>query len=105
MSSEDNSGDGALKDGEAVDLQAPKIDFPCSYPIKIIGISSASFHEEVIATVEKHTGKIAADLIELRPSKQQNYLSVRLTITATGEDQLRDIFTDLKAIQNVKMVL
>lgn len=105
MSSDDNSANDGLKDGEAAGLQAPKIQFPCSYPLKIIGIASDSFREEVIASVEKHTGKIAADLIDLRPSKQQNYLSVRLTITATGEDQLRDIFADLKTIENVKMVL
>lgn len=105
MSNDDKSADGASKENEAAELQAPKIEFPCSYPIKIIGTASASFHEEVIAVVEKHTGKIAADLIELRPSKQQNYVSVRVTITATGEDQLRNIFTDLKTIQNVKLVL
>lgn len=105
MSSDDKSFEGAAKESEAVDLQAPKIEFPCSYPIKIIGIASANFHGEVIAVVEKHAGKIAANLIELRPSKQKNYLSVRVTITATGEEQLRNLFTDLKTIKNVKMVL
>jgi len=105
MSSDNNSTEGAAKAGEGVDLVAPKIEFPCAYPIKVIGVASADFHQEVIASVEKHTGKIPADLIELRPSKQQNYVSVRLTITATSEDQLRDIFTDLKTIPNVKLVL
>lgn len=105
MSNDDKSADGASKENEVADLQAPKIEFPCSYPIKVIGIASESFHAEVIAVIEKHTGKIAADLIELRPSKQQNYLSVRVTITATGEDQLRKVFAELKTIQNVKLVL
>jgi uncharacterized protein len=105
MSSDNTSDEGVPGEGEAAPLDAPKIEFPCLYPIKIIGIAGVGFQQEVIATVEKYAGEIAADLIQLRPSKQQNYLSVRLIITATGEDQLRDIFTDLKTIQNVKMVL
>ncbi len=87
------------------DQEAPKIEFPCAYPIKIIGVAGEGFQEAVIAIVEKHAGTIAADLIECRPSKQNNYLSVRITITATGEDQLQQLFTDLKTIDSVKMVL
>ncbi len=105
MSNEADSGDGRLEEKEAAGLQAPKIEFPCSYPIKIIGVASEGFHDTVIASVEKHTGKIAPELIELKPSAQKNYVSVRLTITATSEDQLRALFADLKTIQDVKMVL
>ncbi|PCJ27806.1 MAG: hypothetical protein COA96_02855 [SAR86 cluster bacterium] len=92
-------------DNNSTEQEMPKIEFPCLYPIKIIGIASESFQDDVIATVEKYTEKISADQIELRESKQQNYVSVRVTITATGEDQIRELFTDLKTIENVKLVL
>ena len=85
--------------------EAPRIEFPCSYPIKVIGKATAGYEQEVIAVVEKHAGKIAADLIQIHPSRQQNYLSVNVTIMATGEDQLRKLFLDLKTIESVKMVL
>jgi putative lipoic acid-binding regulatory protein len=85
--------------------EAPRIEFPCSYPIKIIGKASAGYAQEVIAIVEKHAGKIAADLIQLHPSREQNYLSVNVTITATGEVQLQNLFQDLKTLESVKMVL
>ncbi len=85
--------------------EAPKIEFPCLYPIKIIGVASIEFHKEVVTTVEKHTGKISEDLIELQPSKKSTYVSVRITIAATGVDQLQNIFNDLKTIESVKMVL
>jgi len=97
--------DNKQAQSDAANQEAPKIEFPCLYPIKIIGIASLTFSEEVIAAVERHTGKISSELIELRPSKKQNYVSVRVTITATGEEQLRKLFTDLKAIEDVKMVL
>ena len=85
--------------------KAPKIEFPCLYPIKIIGLAAAGFQTEVVSIVERHTGKISAELIKARPSKQENYLSVTVTIAATGELQLRSIFTDLKLVKSVKMVL
>ncbi len=85
--------------------EAPRIEFPCSYPIKIIGRATAGYEHEVIAVVEKHAGKIAANLIQIHPSRQQNYLSINVTITATGEEQLRELFLDLKTIESVKLVL
>ena len=93
------------KSDQPAEQEAPKIEFPCLYPIKIIGVASASFQQVVLGAVEKHTGKISSELIELQPSKQQTYVSVRITIAATGVDQLQNIFDDLKAIDSVKMVI
>ena len=54
----------------STEIVPPKIEFPCLYPIKIIGVASIEFHEEVITVVEKHTGKISSDLVELQASKK-----------------------------------
>lgn len=89
----------------ATEQEAPKIEFPCLYPIKIIGVASIEFQEEVITVVEKHAGKISSELIELQVSKKNTYVSVRVTIAATGVDQLQNLFDDLKTIDSVKMVL
>ncbi|MCG8412784.1 MAG: DUF493 domain-containing protein [Pseudomonadales bacterium] len=99
------------KPGETSDVKndqdstPPKIEFPCLYPIKIIGKSGPEFQASVVEAVERHTGTINADLIKSQPSKQNNYVSITVTIAATGEEQLRHIFSDLKAIENVKLVL
>lgn len=87
------------------DQEAPKIEFPCLYPIKVIGVAVPDFKERAIEAVERHTGKIDEELIELNPSKQGSYVSVRFTIAATGHDQLQNIFAELKLIEHVKMVL
>ncbi|MEQ8408001.1 MAG: DUF493 domain-containing protein [Gammaproteobacteria bacterium] len=84
---------------------APKIEFPCLYPIKIIGFADVAFKDTVIEVVERHTGKIDAELINARPSKNNNYVSVTVTIAATGKEQLQQIFDDLKKVKSVKMVL
>jgi len=85
--------------------EPPKIEFPCLYPIKIIGVASIEFQTEIVTIVEKHAGKISSDLIELQVSKKSTYVSVRITIAATGVDQLQNLFDELKTHENVKMVL
>jgi putative lipoic acid-binding regulatory protein len=87
------------------DEDAPKIEFPCLYPIKIIGFAESDFQATVVEIVERHTGKITAELIKVRQSSQQQYLSVTITIAATGKDQLENIFSDLKRVDSVKLVL
>jgi len=87
------------------EIDPPKIEFPCLYPIKIIGLASIEFEAEVVAVVERHAGKISSDLIELQVSKKNTYVSVRITIAATGVDQLQNLFDELKALESVKMVL
>ncbi len=88
-----------------IDEQAPKIEFPCLYPIKIIGVAVEEFQDLVVEVVERHTGKITAELITERRSRHQQYVSITVTIAATGLNQLQNIFEDLKRIEHVKMVL
>ena len=83
----------------------PKIEFPCWYPIKIIGHKVDDFEGSVLAAVELYTGPLDSALVKVKPSKNKNYLSVTVTIEATGKDQLQDIFQDLKKIKSVKVVL
>ena len=85
--------------------ERPKIEFPCLYPIKIIGYAVDNFKELVTSRVEGHTGPIDSDLVTVRSSRKNNYISVNITIAATGEEQLSKIFEDLKKIKSVKMVL
>ena len=86
-------------------LERPKIEIPCLYPIKIIGHSVENFKGTVISQVERHTGPIDPELIVVKKSRENNYVSVNITIAATGKEQLGKIFEDLKSIKSVKMVL
>jgi|TARA_B110000305_G_scaffold226772_1_gene274733 uncharacterized protein len=95
----------STKQDLSTELEAPKIEFPCLYPIKIIGVASSQFQAEVVTVVEKHAGKISSELIELQVSKKNTYVSVRITIAATGVDQLQNLFDELKTLESVKMVL
>ncbi|MCK5893461.1 MAG: DUF493 family protein [Endozoicomonadaceae bacterium] len=82
----------------------PKIKFPCAYPLKIVGNAAAGLKDYVLEVIKKHDSSHDGTAT-LRDSKNGNYQAVNLTITATGEEQLKAIFDELKASARIQMVL
>lgn len=85
--------------------QAPKIEFPCQYPIKVIGTAGHDFAEVICEVVERHAPGVDTTTIDVKDSKNGRFLSLRLVITATGQEQLEALHRDLKATGRVHMVL
>lgn len=85
--------------------QAPKIEFPCRYPIKVIGTAGDDFTDMVITLVEAHSEQGDVELMDVRDSKNGRFVSVRVRMTATGEQQLQALHQALKATGRVHMVL
>jgi putative lipoic acid-binding regulatory protein len=85
--------------------EAPKIVFPCDYPIKVMGVAGAELHTLVKTVMVKHAPGFDEAHITIRDSAQGNYQSLTVTITATGEAQLRTIHAELKQSPQVKLVL
>ncbi|PKM31844.1 MAG: hypothetical protein CVV07_01685 [Gammaproteobacteria bacterium HGW-Gammaproteobacteria-11] len=84
---------------------APRIEFPCRYPIKVIGTAEEGFADLVVRIVEQHAPGGETRLIEVLDSKNGRFLSVRLEIHATGPEQLQALHAELKATGKVHMVL
>lgn len=87
------------------DTAAPKIEFPCRYPIKVIGDAGDDMQALVFEVMHQHAPGFDAESVKVRPSKKGNFQSVTVFITATGEPQLQTIFTALKSSPLVQMVL
>ena len=86
--------------------EPPKIEFPCeNYSIRVMGTAGQAFQQFVLDTFEKHSSGFDRAKVQIRPSSKGNYESVVVTITATGEAQLKALFEDLKTSSDVKMVL
>jgi len=83
----------------------PNIEFPCEYPIKVIGDVQGSAVEQIVAVVRKHAPEVTPDHVSLRESSKGNFHSVRVNIWATGEPQLRALHADLLALSSVRLVL
>lgn len=87
--------------------------FPTSFPIKAMGrikanetdAANVDFAQTVLAIVQKHAPDFDANLLEMRPSKNGNFISVTATITATSKLQLDTIYQELTANPHVLMAL
>ncbi|KJU80541.1 DUF493 domain-containing protein [Pseudomonas sp. MDMC216] len=88
------------------DVQPPKIEFPCErYPIKVIGTAGEGFSDLVIEVIQRHAPDLDTSTLVMRDSRNGNFLSVQVLITATGVEQLQAIHLDLRATGRVHMVL
>ena len=85
--------------------EAPRIEFPCDYPIKVMGETCEEFREHVFMVMERHAPGFDQAKVSIRDSRKATYQSVTVTITATGKEQLEAIFIDLKTSSRVRMVL
>lgn len=69
--------------------------FPCDFPIKVMGRDSESFRTLTLAIVERHAGPLAADQITERMSREGRFLALTYTIRAESRAQLDGIYQDL----------
>ena len=85
--------------------EAPLLEFPCDYPIKVMGDAHEELHQHVLQVMHFHAPGFDQSKITVRESSKGKWQSITLIITATGKPQLDAIFTDLKTSSRVKMVL
>lgn len=81
------------------------IEFPCDFPIKIMGNNVAEMSTEIVAVVCRHAPDFDHSTLETRPSSKGNYLSITCTVRATSQGQLDDLYRALTSHPLVKVVL
>jgi putative lipoic acid-binding regulatory protein len=81
------------------------IEFPCDFPVKVMGASRDGFAQAIVEVVARHAPEFDAAAIEMRPSKAGNYLSLTCTVRATSKAQLDALYRDLTGHPWVKIVL
>ena len=80
-------------------------EFPCNFPLKIMGAADAGFVQSVVEVVLKHARDFDAESVETRPSKAGNYLSLTCTVRAVSQAQLDALYRDLTSHPMVTVVL
>jgi uncharacterized protein len=81
------------------------IEYPCAFPIKVMGVHHETFIEAVVAIVNEHAPDFDAASIEHRPSSTGKYLGLTVTVNATSREQLDNIYRRLTGHPLVKYVL
>ncbi|HVF18302.1 MAG TPA: DUF493 domain-containing protein [Steroidobacteraceae bacterium] len=80
-------------------------NFPCDFPLKVMGRGNDDFRSLVLGIVQKHVGVVAPEKIEERPSKDGTYLSLTCTFTAHSREQLDALYRELTSCERVLIVL
>jgi hypothetical protein len=81
------------------------LEFPCDFPLKIMGAANADFAQVIAAVVVRHASDFDPASMEMRPSKAGNYLSLTCTVRAVSQQQLDALYLELTAHPMVRVVL
>lgn len=81
------------------------LEFPCAFPIKVMGRATDAFEEEVIRIFRAHVPDLNKQAVTRRHSSKENYTALTVTITATSKSQLDNIYRELTASELVLMAL
>jgi len=86
-------------------MDAPKLQFPCEYPIKVMIRSAEDVRLHVDAVMDRHGGPGTGERASVRPSAQGNFAGITYTIQARDEAHIAALFAELKSVPGVLMVL
>lgn len=85
--------------------EEPAIEFPCAFPIKMMGHDTPEFRATARTLVEKHAGVVPDEAVQVALSRNGRFVSVTVTIIATSQRQLDDIYRDATANADVLYAL
>ena len=99
-----NIGEAPVENAETL------LKFPTQFPIKAMGrmksgTSDEGFAQIVLGVVLKHAPDFDATTVEMRPSKNGNFISVTATINAQSKAQIDAIYLELTGNPLVLMAL
>lgn len=91
--------------GGPTDNKESLIEFPCRFPIKVMGRDEAEFQAHVLQIINPHVEDIAAEDIAVRSSSKGKFLAMTVTIDARSQAHLDRIYRTLTASERVLYVL
>ncbi|MBA2654280.1 MAG: DUF493 domain-containing protein [Gammaproteobacteria bacterium] len=80
-------------------------EFPCIFPIKVMGKNNVEFEIRILAIIRKHSPDLGEAAIKIRHSKAGTYMSITAMIPAKSKEQLDEIYQELTSEKLVLMVL
>jgi putative lipoic acid-binding regulatory protein len=86
-------------------LEETLLEFPCKFPVKIMGRKEDGFEALVTGLVLAHAETCENEPVTINPSSSGNFISVTVTIEATSKAQLDRIYQDLTDCEQVLVAL
>ena len=84
---------------------ASLLEYPCDFPIKVLGRTQAGFAQTILEVVRSYAPDFDGSTIDMKTSRRGKYLSLTCVIRATSRQQLDDLYRALCDHPTVVMVL
>ncbi|HHH43835.1 MAG TPA: DUF493 domain-containing protein [Gammaproteobacteria bacterium] len=81
------------------------LEFPCDFPVKVMGRSESGFEAKALAIVRSHLPDFDAGDMRSAVSGKGNYISVTFDLRVTSQAQLDGVYRALTACEEFLMVL
>ena len=94
-----------MAEQQGAPTRQPLIEYPCDFPIKVMGARVDGFAQAVIEVVLRHAPDFDPAGVEMRPSSKGNYLAVTCTFRALSQAQVDALYRELTSHPMVKVVL
>ena len=80
-------------------------EFPCRFPVKVMGRHASGFAELARAIVEQHAGPIEDGDVSERASRGGNFVALTFIIEAHSKNQLDALYEALSANRKILVAL
>jgi hypothetical protein len=81
------------------------MNFPCIFPVKVMGANQDAFESLVVEIIQRHATIATEEVITSRLSRGGKFVSLTVRIQAESQDQLDAIYRELSAHERVLMML
>ncbi len=87
------------------EIEESLIDFPCDFPVKVMGAAIPELHTAIANIAAKHDSEFNNNETTKNVSKTGKYVSLTLNIHAKDKPQLDALYLDLTANELVLWAL
>jgi uncharacterized protein len=81
------------------------LEFPCVFPLKVIGRNVVEFEGEVLTIIQKHVPEVQLENVTRRSSAGNKYLALTVTFVADNQRQLDELYLELNRHELVLVTL
>jgi uncharacterized protein len=87
------------------DGPVPELNFPCEYPVKVIGKDENNFFNFVTELIGRHVPDLTPDSFTTHSSSGGKYLSVSVTFIAQSRVQVDALYKELGEHKRIKVAM
>ena len=84
-------------------MQDNELNFPCEYPVRVIGLDEDGFADSVIAVIRRHVPDLLPGDFSTRLSGGEKYISVSVKFIAESRQQVDALYAELAKDGRVKV--